>query len=397
MNKVTKNPEVLWNSNYTKIWIATFMMYFAFMLLAPLLPIYLSDNFGADKKVIGIVLSGYALFALITRSFSGYMVDRFPRKAFLMASTIVCVTFFAGYLVAGSLVLFAIVRTLHGSPYGASTVSLSTVAVDALPSSRRAEGIGYYGLSINIASAISPTVAIWIYNATDNFNVLFVLSMAIALAGSLILIPVRLKSREIIPEKKAFSLDRFFLVKGWSLALEMVLFSIAYGVVCTYVAIYGREELGIEGGSALFFLFLSSGLIISRLSGARNLKKGLITRNAVEGIIVECLGFILFALIKNEIGYYCAALIIGYGHGHMYPAYQNMFIDLAPNTQRGTANSSIMTSWDTGNGLGILFGGIIAGQFGYTAAFLCGAVCYIAGIAGFFLYSRGHFEKNKLR
>lgn len=93
MNKVTKNPEVLWNSNYTKIWIATFMMYFAFMLLAPLLPIYLSDNFGADKKVIGIVLSGYALFALITRSFSGYMVDRFPRKAFLMASTIVCVTF----------------------------------------------------------------------------------------------------------------------------------------------------------------------------------------------------------------------------------------------------------------------------------------------------------------
>jgi predicted MFS family arabinose efflux permease len=56
-----------------------------------------------------------------------------------------------------------------------------------------------------------------------------------------------------------------------------------------------------------------------------------------------------------------------------------------------------MTSWDTGNGLGILFGGIIAGQFGYTAAFLCGAVCYIAGVAGFLLYSRRHFEMNKLR
>jgi predicted MFS family arabinose efflux permease len=74
-----------------------------------------------------------------------------------------------------------------------------------------------------------------------------------------------------------------------------------------------------------------------------------------------------------------------------------MFINLAPNTQRGTANSSVMTSWDTGNGLGILFGGIIAGQFGYTAAFLCGAVCYIAGVAGFLLYSRRHFEMNKLR
>jgi len=68
MNNAAESPGVLWNSNYTKIWIATFMMYFAFMLLAPLLPIYLSDNFGADKKVIGMVLSGYALFALITRS-----------------------------------------------------------------------------------------------------------------------------------------------------------------------------------------------------------------------------------------------------------------------------------------------------------------------------------------
>ena len=53
--------EKLWNSNYIKVWIGNFLLYFAFMLLTPLLPLYLTDTCGADKQVIGIVLSGYAV------------------------------------------------------------------------------------------------------------------------------------------------------------------------------------------------------------------------------------------------------------------------------------------------------------------------------------------------
>ena len=48
--------EKLWNSNYIKVWIGNFLLYFAFMLLTPLLPLYLTDTYGADKQVIGIVL-----------------------------------------------------------------------------------------------------------------------------------------------------------------------------------------------------------------------------------------------------------------------------------------------------------------------------------------------------
>ena len=46
------------------------------------------------------------------------------------------------------------------------------------------------------------------------------------------------------------------------------------------------------------------------------------------------------------------------GNGHMWPAFQNMTLCVARNNQRGTANSTILISWDVGMGLGILLGGI---------------------------------------
>lgn len=392
-----ENRERLWNANYTKVWVANFMIFFSFMLLTPLLPIYLSEHFGADKDTIGVVLFGYAVMALLARLFSGYIVDSFPRKMVLLISFTIFTFFFVGYVAAGSLMLFAIVRTVHGVPFGFTTVANSTVAIDVLPSSRRTEGIGLYGLSNNLASAISPTIAIWIYTTTHNFDIIFWLAMIVAVIGLAIDSTVKTAPRELVKGKQAVSLDRFFLVKGTGEALTMVCFAFSYGVMSTYVAIYGKERLGIEGGSGTFFLLLSIGLILSRLQGNKALREGRITHNAGMGVCVSLCGYLLFAAMPNEIGYYGAALIIGLGNGHMYPAYQNMFVNLAPHTQRGTANSSILVAWDVGVGFGILLGGVLSENYGYSTAFWSAWVVNLIGFLGFWLYVKGHFTRNKLR
>ncbi|MBP5420760.1 MAG: MFS transporter [Bacteroidales bacterium] len=387
----------LWNSNYTKIWLGNFMIFFSFMLLTPLLPLYLYDTFGADKHTIGLVLSGYTIMALITRMFSGYLVDSFPRRVVLIVSFTLFFAFFAGYIVAGSLLLFAIVRTLHGAPFGSVTVANSTVAIDVLHPERRAEGIGYYGLSNNVATAISPSVALWIYNETGDFNVLFLISMLVAAVGMVIDATVKIPPRELVRNKMPLSFDRFFLLDGWRQALSMMCFSLSYGVVSTYVAIYGRQKLGIEGGAGFFFLLLAIGLIISRLTGGRKLRQGLVTRNAAVGMSISLCGYFLFALVPNEIGYYGAALIVGLGNGHMYPAYQTMFINLAPNSRRGTANSSLLVSWDVGIGLGTLIGGVVAQYVSYMAAFLVAAFVNLVGVLIFFILIKNHYNAHKLR
>ena len=393
----TEVKEKLWNSNYTKVWIANFMIFFSFMLLAPMLPLYMSDTFDANKDVIGIVLSGYTLTALLIRPFSGFLVDSFPRKKVLLICYFLFFIFFAGYLAAGTLLIFAIVRTLHGAPFGATTVSNSTVAIDVLHPSRRAEGIGYYGLSNNIASAIGPSVAIWIHEVTGSYDLIFLLSLLFAGIGFAINSTLKLKPREIVQDKPKLSFDRFFLVKGWSEALAMVCYAFSYGVIATYIAIYGKEELGITGGSGVYFILLSAGLIMSRLIGNRTLREGKIVRNASLGICVSVVGYLVFAALHNPVGFYASALIIGLGNGHMWPAFQTMFINLAPHTQRGTANSSILISWDIGVGLGILVGGVFVEHFGYHSAFWVAWILNAVGVIFYFAYVRNNYLKNRLR
>ena len=210
---------------------ANFTLFFAFYILTPLLPLYLSEHFGATKDIIGLVLSGYTITALLFRPFSGYVVDSFPRKTVLMIAFGAFAIFFAGYLAASTLLLFTIVRTLHGGPFGALTVANSTVAIDVLPSSRRTEGIGYYGLSNNLAMAIAPTIGIFIYQLTNSFEFLFWLAFIVACLGWLVDSTVKIEKRPCTNAPSKLSLDRFFLTRGWLLGLNMVAFGFSFGVL----------------------------------------------------------------------------------------------------------------------------------------------------------------------
>lgn len=397
-NQQTQQPhEPLWTANYLKVWSANFMIFFSFMLLTPLLPLYLNDEFGADKEMIGFVLSGYTLTALLIRPFSGYLVDSLSRRVVLLTSYALFALLFALYPLAGSLWLFAVVRTLHGAPFGATTVANSTVAIDVLHTSRRAEGIGFYGLSNNIATAIGPTIALVIYGACKSYDLLFWLAFAVAFAGLVINSTLRLKTYAPKTVRQPLSWDRFLLLDGWSQGLCMVAYAFSYGVLSTYIAIYGKDELGITEGTGLFFMLLSLGLIFSRLVGSRTLRRGRVVENASAGVVISLFGYLLFAALHSPLGYYGAALIIGLGNGHMFPAFQTMFINLAPNERRGTANSTLLVSWDIGIGLGILVGGSVAEHLGYHAAFWVAWAVNVAGVLFFLSYARRHFLKNRLR
>ena len=417
MEKSKKKQHIWQNKDYVKILISTFMLYFSFMLLMPLLPLYLKDTFHADKDIIGIVLSGYSLACLLIRPFSGYIVDYFPRKAVLLICNFFFFALFTSYLVAGSITMFAIFRTLHGFPYGVTTVATSTVAVDVLPPNMRARGIGYYGLSNNLAMATGPTIALYLLQITNSYNALFWLSLICSFIGLALEYTIKInpitedaeptievgdennQANNIQNRKKRILViwRKIFLTKGWSESVSIMFFAFAYGVMSTYAAIYGKEELGITKGVGTFFILLAAGLMISRVTGTKALSRGAITNNASKGVVISSLGYIIFASVANQFGFYASALIIGLGNGLMYPAFQTMFINLASHKQRGTANSTILSSWDIGFGIGVLLGGVIAESINYTYALWAACFSYITGTAFYFIYVKSHFIRNKLR
>lgn len=390
------SKEKLWNANYIKVMTTNFLLYFAFYLLTPLLPLYLSETFGATKDTIGIVLSGYTVAALIVRPFCGYVVDSFSRKKVLMLCLSGFAVFFAGYIAAGTILMFAICRTLHGGPFGAVTVANSTCAIDVLPSSRRNEGIGLYGLSNNFAMAIAPSIGIYLHNMVDSYMILFWIAFVVAISAVLIAWTIRLPEKDIIRNKEKLSLDRFFLTRAWLLAINIAMFGFCWGVLSNYLAIYSKEVLSITGGTGTYFALLSMGLFSSRLQGRKALSQGKLTQNAAEGMLISLVGFTLFVAIPHPVAYYLSAILIGLGNGHLYPAFLNMFVHVARHDQRGTANSSILTGWDLGFGIGCLLDGIVAEHFGYTATFWMVAAENAVSVILFFLASRQFFERRKI-
>lgn len=395
-NNQSKNDVRLWNTNYIKVMLSNFLLFFAFYLLTPLLPLYLDTEFGTSKDDIGIVLSSYVIATLLIRPFSGFIVDSFNRKKVLMLCFFTFFIVFTGYIGAGTLLMFAIVRTFHGIPFGATTVANSTVAIDVLPSARRNEGIGYYGLSNNLAMAIAPGIGIYIYNLTDNFALLFWISLGLSFLGFLTTTTVKISYRPPVVGKPKLSRDHFFLSRAWLMAINIGFFGLCWGIMSNYVAIYGQEMLNITDGTGVFFLILSIGLVLARLFSVKALRRGLITRNCTRGVLFSLVGYTLFACNLGEWGYYTSALLIGLGNGQMYPAFLNMFIKVARHDQRGTANSSILISWDMGMGLGILLGGFLVEICGYTFAFATAAVMQGAGALLFILATKGFFLRRQL-
>ncbi len=76
-------------------------------------------------------------------------------------------------------------------------------------------GIGFYGLSNNLAMAVAPSAGIWVYGATGDFTLLFWISLGVALLGFWCSTAIRLPYRKPVEGKPHLSMDHFFLTRAW--------------------------------------------------------------------------------------------------------------------------------------------------------------------------------------
>ena len=390
--------------SYCFILAANFLLYFGFWLLIPVLPFYLSEIFNAGNSTIGIILSCYTVAALCIRPFSGYFLDSFARKPLYLLAYFIFMTMFAGYIIAGSLVLFILFRIIHGVSFGMVTVGGNTVVIDIMPSSRRGEGLGYYGLSNNIAMAVGPMSGLFLHDAGMSYTTIFCCSLGSCIAGFICASLVKTPYKPPV-KREPISLDRFILLKGIPAGISLLLLSIPYGMTTNYVAMYAKE-IGINATTGFFFTFMAVGMAISRIFSGKIVDKGKITQVISAGLYIVVFSFFLLSACVYIINwnsmacgiiFFAVALLLGVGFGIMFPAYNTLFVNLAPNNQRGTATSTYLTSWDVGIGIGMLTGGYIAEVSTFDKAYLFGACLTIISMLYFNGKVTPHYHKNKLR
>lgn len=394
----------LMTSSYCFILAANFLLYFGFWLLIPVFPFYLSEIFHVSNSTIGIVLSCYTVSSLCIRPFSGYLLDAFARKPLYLFAYFIFMLVFAGYMLASLLTVFIILRVVHGFSFGMVTVGGNTVVIDIMPSSRRGEGLGYYGLTNNIAMSIGPMFGLFLHSGGASYITIFSYALVSCALGFLCAWLVKTPYKPPV-KREPISFDRFILLKGLPAGFSLLLLSIPYGMTTNYVAMYARQ-IGITAETGFFFTFMALGMAVSRLFSGRLVDKGMVTQVISAGIYLVC--FCYFGLTAcgwlvdwnyqvTTVLFFMIALLLGIGFGTMFPAYNTLFVNLAPNSQRGTATSTYLTSWDVGIGIGMLTGGYIAEIATFRMAYFLGAALTVVSLLYFRLKAAPHFLKNRLR
>ena len=385
--------------------LANFLTAFSFFLLVPTLPFYLEDNFGLEPDIVGLVLSCYVLAVLCIRPFAGFVADVFPRKKVYLISYVLFALSFVGYLFVYSEILFFILlRVVHGFAFGALNTTGNTLVIDIMPSSRRGEGLGYFGVTNNLAMAFGPMTGLFLIEG-GSYNQLFFAALLTACIGLLFASIVKVKWRQPVEKiGKVFSIDRFILLEGIPASLAFFMLAIPYGMTSSYIAIYAAE-VGITEGVGIFFTVQGAGLIVSRLISGKRVDKGYITQTISRGIVIAFFGVIGEALLASVCGfnftagfalYFLSAFLIGYGFGTIFPAFNTLFINMAPHSRRATANATYLTGWDVGIGAGMLLGGALSVN-GYSGSFTFSAILVFAALIYFVLFVSKHFMRHRLR
>ncbi|MDR1757378.1 MAG: MFS transporter [Bacteroidales bacterium] len=395
--------ERLFTANFYYMCAANFLLSFAFYLLIPTLPFYLIETMQMSKTMVGVSLSCYTLAVLLVRPFSGFIADTFARKPLYLLSCILFTFALIGYLPATTILLFIILRFFHGMSFGILTTTGNTLVIDIMPSARRGEGLGYFGITGNLAMATGPMVGLFLHAHLD-FYWIFVSAIVAGIAGTVFAALVKTTARATI-KKQPLSLDRFVLLKGLPAGFAFLLLAIPYSMTTSYMAL-SVANLPFHGNSGLFFTVMSLGLILSRLSSGKQVDRGFVTQTIRKGIFIGVVGFVgeifLYNLIQvspvaGAVLFYAIAACIGYGFGTLFPAWNTLFINLAPNDRRATANSTYLTGWDVGVGIGIYLGGHLAEVKSFSFAFAVGTAFALSALIFFLCYVTPHFQKNKLR
>ncbi len=252
--------------------------------------------------------------------------------------------------------------------------------------------------------SIGPMTGLFLHDAGADYTLIFCCSLGSCLIGFLCASLVKTTYKPPV-KREPISLDRFILLKGIPAGFSLLLLSIPYGMTTNYVAMYAKQ-IGIQSSTGFFFTFMALGMAVSRLFSGRLVDRGMVTQVIEAGLYLVCFCFFglsscgwltTWSLQWTTYFLFTIALLLGIGFGTMFPAYNTLFVNLAPNNQRGTATSTYLTSWDVGIGAGMLLGGYIAEIATFKMAYLFGAALTVISLFYFRSKVASHFHRHKLR
>lgn len=334
------------------------------------LPLY-AASLGAGTAMVGMMVSSFALSALLVRPFAGPAFDSFPRKRMLLASQGIIVASLFLYGVVDSLEGLIAIRLLHGIGIGCGGPLAMSLVSEFLPRGRFASGISIYTLAQSFAQVIGPAAGLFLVEAlgfTGAYG-LAAASVAVAMAGVL---AIHEPPRERLPYE--FRLSRMFAREAVGKAAALMLLAMAFSCMTAYVVLYGYERDVRDMG--LFFTVYALCLLATRPLFGNLADRIGSPRMLLVGIVFFSASYMLLAAAHDLAGFLAAAVVGSAGFGCCAPLLQSLALASVPDERRGAASNTAFTGLDLGCMLGPVIGGAVTEALiplmgGQAAAYSC--------------------------
>ena len=377
-------PDSLFTPRFFVMCGFTFTVFLSAFQLLPTAPFRIVD-LGGSTFASGLFL-GFLTYASATSApFTGALADRIGRRRTLLLASGVIALCSAGYAATSNYRVMLVLVIVHGIFWSGLLSASGAYMTGMLPERRRAEGLGYWGLSSVAAIAVAPPIAFWVFQHGW-------LWICVSCGGLNLLmgaIAWTLDEEGDDAAHHASSAVRLTPAIEWRvlvLSLTLFLYSFGYGAITSFSAVYA-DALGVTPKS----LYLTTLAVVILLT--RPLSGPLADRIGYRRVFAPCLvlisgGLAILALRGTRGSLVASAVIFGLGFGTAWPVFVAYAIGDIDARRRGAAFGAIIAAFDIGIGTGSTAGGWLIQRFGFSVAFGAAAVLSAVALPYFLLVDR---------
>jgi MFS family permease len=339
---------------------------------------------GGSKFAAGMFLGFLTYASAFSAPLTGALADRIGKRRMLIVCSLVIAGFSVAYALSRSYRVPLVLAFVHGIFWSGLLSASAAYITDIVPESRRAEGIGYWGLSTIVAIAVAPTIGFWVYGHGWTW--------LCATTGALNLIMAAIAFSLPEPHAPAWmGGERFFTRRllEWRVLLvsfTLFLYSFGYGGITSFSALYADANHVVPKG--IYFTVLAVVILTTRplcvpLGDRLGHKKVFL-----PSLVLIVIGLALLALGGTRPWLITSAVVFGTGFGTAYPVFAAYVMRHVEPARRGAAFGGILAAFDTGIGSGSITLGWIIEHRGFPAAFATAAALAALSLPYFLVTER---------
>ena len=317
-------------------------------IILPLLPFY-AEHFGASPATVGLLVSTYAFFQLLSGPILGRLSDRMGRRPLLLVSQIG--TFLGFLLLAASNRLWMVFlsRIIDGSTAGNLSLAQAYIA-DVTRPEERAKSFALIGIAFGMGFLVGPGISGYLSQFGYQYPILVAAGLSLtSIVCTYFLLPSSTPHHEEGEPKRFTILDwsnylRYFRMPHVSSLLwQFLAFAFTFSAFMSGFALFaerrftwnghafGAKEVGYVFAYVGFLGILLQGGLIGRL-----VKKFGEARLIRAGFLVAAVGLAALAFTHTVPALLVFAALASAGTGVLRPALTSLLTQTTPRAEQGT-------------------------------------------------------------